>query len=242
MTYRTKSVQVEVFRWMKNRDRSKDPAWLTAIFENGTARLFFPPYGAQRLSIDYDDTCFDVHHGEYLLLFPDGHLEKRTSYQFETQFEEAPGSNLPLVTQQPIIHVDATPDEAYPLRILRAYRKHCNCKWAYSDSDNPAIVKMNEDCDRRAQLLDAAIAKLATQTSVSPPCGAARPLPLSTEDRLAALMRETGVTAEIRARPDSIWSVSALMRVGPGSVLAYHCVHGKTADEALSKAERMKGV
>jgi hypothetical protein len=80
------------------------------------------------------------------------------------------------------------------------------------------------------------------EESVVPPCGAARPLPVSTEDRLGALARETDATAEIRARPDGGWSVSALMRVGPGRVLAYHCVYGETADEALSKAERIKGV
>jgi len=30
---------------------------------------------------------------------------------------------LPELTQQPILHIDGTPDEDYPLRILRAYRR-----------------------------------------------------------------------------------------------------------------------
>ena len=67
---------------------------------------------------------------------------------------------LPKTTQQPIINIDATPDNNYPLRILQAYRENCNCKWA-SDTDNPLIERMNEDCDERAKVLDAAISLLS---------------------------------------------------------------------------------
>ena len=63
---------------------------------------------------------------------------------------------LPKVTQEPLVHVDNTPDDGYPLRILRAHRENCNCKWA-SDKDNPLINIMNEDCDKRAKILDKAI-------------------------------------------------------------------------------------
>lgn len=66
---------------------------------------------------------------------------------------------LPKISQLPIIHVDATPDKNYPLRILRAYRENCNCIWT-SDTDNPLIDQMNKDCRQRAVLLDSAIAVL----------------------------------------------------------------------------------
>ncbi len=66
---------------------------------------------------------------------------------------------LPKTTQEPIIHVDATPDEDYPLRILRAYRKNCNRKWV-ADPPSALIDMMNEHCDKRAVILDKAIACL----------------------------------------------------------------------------------
>ena len=68
-------------------------------------------------------------------------------------------SMLPDVTQQPIIHVDATPDAEYALRILKAYRENCNCKWA-SDPENALIKFMNETNDERARILDKAIKTL----------------------------------------------------------------------------------
>lgn len=66
---------------------------------------------------------------------------------------------LPETTQEPIIHVDATPNEEYPLRILRAYRENCNCKWV-SQPANPLTDLMNATCDERAKILDKAIAIL----------------------------------------------------------------------------------
>ena len=71
---------------------------------------------------------------------------------------------LPEITQEPIIYVDATPDEGYPLRILRAYRENCNCKWKdttnSNSTENLILRRMNENCDKRAALLDKAIAIL----------------------------------------------------------------------------------
>lgn len=63
---------------------------------------------------------------------------------------------IPEVTQQVIIHIDATPDDEYVLRILRAYRANCNCKWAGS---GPSLLVdfMNDCTDKRAKLLDEAI-------------------------------------------------------------------------------------
>ena len=66
---------------------------------------------------------------------------------------------IPKVSQEPIIHVDATPDEDYPVRILRAYRENCNVKFV-SNTENPLIKQMNKNCDQRAVILDAAIAVL----------------------------------------------------------------------------------
>jgi len=61
--------------------------------------------------------------------------------------------------QEPILCVDGTPDAGYVLRILRAYRENCNCKWAY-DGEEEMLRIMNEACDARAKLLDEAIARL----------------------------------------------------------------------------------
>lgn len=66
---------------------------------------------------------------------------------------------LPPLTRQPIIHIDSTPNEGYPLRILKAYRENCNCKFV-ATSLSPLIKRMNEDCDRRAKILDRVIAIL----------------------------------------------------------------------------------
>lgn len=68
---------------------------------------------------------------------------------------------LPDLTQQPVQHVDATPNEGYPLRILRAYRQHCDCNWAETtdgqEATNPLLVMMNEQNRQRAEILDRAI-------------------------------------------------------------------------------------
>jgi len=65
-------------------------------------------------------------------------------------------NKLPAVTQDVIFSVDSTPDKEYPLRILRAYRENCNCKWVTGKSD-PLLDEMNDDCDKRAEILDDAI-------------------------------------------------------------------------------------
>ena len=61
-------------------------------------------------------------------------------------------------------HIDATPNEGYPIRILRIYRADCDMRWAdTSDGDvgNPLMVALNEMQDKRAVILDWAIAALA---------------------------------------------------------------------------------
>ncbi len=73
-----------------------------------------------------------------------------------------PTTALPSRTEQPIIHVDATPDNDYPLRILRAYRANCDMRWAETTNPdgavtNPMLVAMNEHQAQRAAILDNAI-------------------------------------------------------------------------------------
>ena len=65
------------------------------------------------------------------------------------------------VTQQPIIHIDGTPDNGYVLRILVAYRENCNCRWVSEPEPNALVDLMNEHCEQRARLLDEAIEKLS---------------------------------------------------------------------------------
>lgn len=65
-------------------------------------------------------------------------------------------SKLPPITQEPIIYVNATPDNGYPLRILKAYRENCNCKWIV-DPPSDLYDMMNGMCDKRAIILDKAI-------------------------------------------------------------------------------------
>ena len=71
---------------------------------------------------------------------------------------------LPPLTQEPFRYVDATPDAGYPLRILRAYRQNCDCRWADNtageEPTNPLLKMMNEHCQQRAEILDRAIAIL----------------------------------------------------------------------------------
>lgn len=68
---------------------------------------------------------------------------------------------LPDMTQEALRHVDATPDNMYPIRILQAHRENCNCKWSNSaggiETDNPLLKLMNEQNDERAKILDKAI-------------------------------------------------------------------------------------
>lgn len=63
------------------------------------------------------------------------------------------------VTREPLVFVDSTPNEGYVLRILAAHRENCNCKWV-STEPNPTVDVMNAACDKRAVLLDKAIALL----------------------------------------------------------------------------------
>ena len=65
-------------------------------------------------------------------------------------------TKLPDITQQPINHIDGTPDKGYVLRILKSYRMNCDCRWV-SSKPNEIIDFMNTCQDERAKLLDEAI-------------------------------------------------------------------------------------
>ena len=71
--------------------------------------------------------------------------------------------NLPELTKQPILHLDATPDTNYPIRILEAYRQDCDSRWATGTDgsvDNLLLRLMNEHQEQRATILDKAIETL----------------------------------------------------------------------------------
>ena len=63
-------------------------------------------------------------------------------------------------------HIDATPDEDYPLRILRAYRADCNMPWSTmtdEQRDSPLTQALNALQGERMVILDRAIAALAAK-------------------------------------------------------------------------------
>jgi len=75
-------------------------------------------------------------------------------------------SNFPPLTREPIREIDGTPNDGYVLRILKAYRVNCDCKWSstsYPDleKNDPLLTLMNEHQEQRAKLLDKAIEKLS---------------------------------------------------------------------------------
>ncbi len=72
-----------------------------------------------------------------------------------------------MLKNQSLLHIDATPDKTYPLRILQAYRRQCDTCFASTvtvntDKDFPSILVqvMNDLQKQRAALLDDAIANL----------------------------------------------------------------------------------
>ena len=74
-------------------------------------------------------------------------------------------SELPPITGQAIQYVDGTPNEDYPLRILRSYRQQCDCMWAESITGeeplNPLLKMMNDQNRHRGEILDRAMKKLS---------------------------------------------------------------------------------
>lgn len=68
-------------------------------------------------------------------------------------------AELPDISQEPMMHIDGTPNEDYPLRILRTHRQNCDCRWT-SDLERPLVAAMNKMYEQRAIILDKAIAIL----------------------------------------------------------------------------------
>lgn len=75
---------------------------------------------------------------------------------------------LKTMVHGPVPRIDATPDEYYPLRILRAYREGCNYRYGSSDGwtnqELQRFKEMNKACDARAKIIDKAIAILEQET------------------------------------------------------------------------------
>ena len=59
------------------------------------------------------------------------------------------------VNGEVLMHVDATPDQYYPIRILRAHRANCNCVW--TGSNDVLMEYLNSLQKDRAKLLDEAL-------------------------------------------------------------------------------------
>lgn len=62
--------------------------------------------------------------------------------------------------RQEMLWMDATPDEGYPLRILKAYRDNCDCRMVTNPPEMGEM--MNRWQDERAEILDRAIAILSS--------------------------------------------------------------------------------
>jgi len=86
-----------------------------------------------------------------------------TEYEWEQGDAVTAKLDLPPLTQQPMQHVDGTPDVAYPLRILQAYRANCDVCWVVEGLDEATAGiydMMNRHQRERAALLDDAIRAL----------------------------------------------------------------------------------
>jgi hypothetical protein len=67
---------------------------------------------------------------------------------------------------EPLAYVDATPNDGFVLRILRAHLKNCDGRWHGSDSE--LLKQMNEWQEKRAKLLSEAIAILGHPKKENP--------------------------------------------------------------------------
>jgi len=71
---------------------------------------------------------------------------------------DLPSIDPPLTEQ--VIEIDATPNEDYPLRILRTYRHRASTHWKVSGLPPERTLiydLMNEQQDQRAEILDKTI-------------------------------------------------------------------------------------
>lgn len=63
------------------------------------------------------------------------------------------------VNKKPILHVDATPNEGFVLRILEAYKHDATVRFVFTHK-SPLLELMNEHQEMRLKLLNDAIDKL----------------------------------------------------------------------------------
>jgi hypothetical protein len=71
------------------------------------------------------------------------------------------------LNKEPVRFVDATPDEEYPLRILRAYLENAELRYQGAP-DGTLAATMNEMNERREAILRHAIAGLKKNQAMSP--------------------------------------------------------------------------
>mgnify|MGYP001558677985 CR=1 FL=1 len=64
-----------------------------------------------------------------------------------------------------LLHIDATPDKEYPIRILKAHRFYCDMRW-HADPPSAFCDEINRLQDERAKILDRAIAVLERHNEV----------------------------------------------------------------------------
>ena len=81
-----------------------------------------------------------------------------------------------LANRETVRFIDATPDESYPIRILKAYRDACDEVWtdnsAGREPSNPVCRLMAEAQKRRAAILDKALARARAALADVPQEGA----------------------------------------------------------------------
>lgn len=108
-------------------------------------------------------------------------------------------------------HIDATPNDGYPLRILRAYRADCDMRWSLSTTNGgqdatPLMEKSNIMQDQRAAILDTAIAALARCPHPLGPDKQWRTDEPPDETVLVSLAQEDGGRVWVGAKQDEEWS------------------------------------
>jgi len=87
-------------------------------------------------------------------------MDKSNRILEKIAMEQESKTVFPPLSQEPILHVDSTPDANYPLRILRAYRLNADCCYEVTGVDEKSRViwdMMNSFQEKRAKLLDKAL-------------------------------------------------------------------------------------
>lgn len=83
-------------------------------------------------------------------------------------------TDLPEISHREVISqqfIDSTPDGGYALRILRAFRRRCDCHWIISGVHEEAAAlweQMNRDQEKRVAELDQAISILEAAAATAP--------------------------------------------------------------------------